>query len=85
LVSWIQTAIAVGIRIAAMLPYKRRRNNTKMTAPKPRSCITLDFPADLIAFCDEQAKQLCLSRSAFIRFLVITHRQGITAIQQPRN
>jgi len=85
LASWIQTAIAVVVRIAVMLPYKGMQSDATMTAPMRRSCVTLDLPAELIAFCDEQAKQLCLSRSAFIRFLVITHRQSITAIQQPRH
>ena len=46
-------------------------------APRNRSSITLDIPPDLITFCDERAQALCLSRSAFIRSLLIWHREAL--------
>lgn len=54
-----------------------------MTAPRNRSSITLDIPPDLITFCDERAQALCLSRSAFIRSLLIWHREALaTAVKE---
>jgi len=45
--------------------------------PRNRSSITLDIPPDLITFCDERAQALCLSRSAFIRSLLIRYREAL--------
>lgn len=39
-----------------------------------RNVITVDIPPDLVRFCDQRAADLCLSRSAFIRTLIIQAR-----------
>ncbi len=45
-----------------------------MHSPPKRNVITVDIPSDLVEYCDQAAQKLCLSRSAFIRTLIIQAR-----------
>lgn len=45
-----------------------------MQPPSKRNVITVDIPPDLVQYCDQRAADLCLSRSAFIRTLIIQAR-----------
>jgi hypothetical protein len=55
---------------------KRWRNPIKMPSKPPRSAITLDIPPELLNFCDQRAKLLSVSRSAFIRLLIVQAREA---------